>query len=494
MISIFWTAFFLILFFAGTIFVHEYGHYLAARKRGLKIEAFSIGFGPKLFGWTNAAGVEFKVCALPLGGYVRLPQLGDGAGLEGDAESEGQNLPPLSWADKVIVSVMGAVFNVLFAIVLSFLLWGIGQYKHEAELTTTIGYVHEHFTITDPVSGEIVQVPSPAYTAGLQPGDVIRKIDGKSMNDWEDISYAIILGSGRSEDNGAKLEIEIERNGQAQDFTIFPRLEGMDQLREIGIEPRFTLEVAAILPDSPAEYFGLQTGDRIVAFNGEPLHAGVVDLLSKLEGQHGKTCTVEILREGVPQTLSIIPARNAETGAVNLGFAPTSPVQFVRINPITQVEKGFRRVTQTLSSLVNPKSDVGLRHLSGPVGISYVFYRFQDDFPRILGFAILLNISLAVFNLLPIPVLDGGHIVFATIQAIRGKPLPPQAIAATQSIFVLLILCLFAYVLFYDTRRVIHLEKQELEYRQQAEDREGEPSTPAYIQEDFRKAPQPATD
>lgn len=477
----------LVLFFAGTIFVHEYGHYLAARKRGLKIEAFAIGFGPKLFGWTNAAGVEFKVCALPLGGYVRLPQLGDGAGLEGEVASNKEALPPLSWADKVIVAVMGAVFNILFAVALSFLLWGIGQYKHEAELTTTLGYVHEELSILDPETAEIVKVPSPAHTAGLRAGDIVRRIDGKKVQDWEDVSYAIVLGTGRAEDQSAKLEIEIERDHEIKQFTVFPRLEGMEQLRNIGIEPRFDLQVGEVMPNSPAEHFGLQAGDLIIGFNGEPLYAGVVDLLDKLKDKAGQQCTVEIMRDGEKKVLPIIPARSEQTGAVNLGFKPTSPRKFVRVDPITQVQKGFRRVTQTLGSLVNPKSDVGLRHLSGPVGISYVFYRFQDDFPRILGFAILLNISLAVFNLLPIPVLDGGHILFATIQAVRGKPLPPRVVAATQSVFVLLILMLFAYVLFYDTRRVIHLEKQEQQYRQQ--DQERPSGEPTYIQEDFKKIP-----
>ncbi len=469
--TILWTIFLLALFFGGTIFVHEYGHFLAARKRGLKIEAFSIGFGPRLFGWTNKEGVEFKVSLLPLGGYVRLPQLSDMAGIEGDVTSDQTRLPPLSWADKVIVSVMGAVFNVLFAIVLSFLLWGIGQYKSEAELTTTIGNVPETLEMEDDASNEIHSVPSPAYAAGLRAGDRILRMDGKKVHDWEDVVYAIALGSGRDKNKNASLEMTVDRDGQTLDFTVLPTLENMEQLRVIGIEPQYSLVIQELLddPNSPARQAGLRPGDQILAYNGEPIRSGIRDLITKLKGQANQTAVLDILRDGQPLQVSVIPTAN-EDGQVRIGIKNDIPRIFVRVDPLTQVRKGFQRVTQTLGSLLNPSSDVGLRHLSGPVGISYIFYRFQDEFARILGFAILLNISLAVFNLLPIPVLDGGHIMFATIQALRGgKPLPPRLISTVQSVFVLLILFLFVYVFFYDTRRVIQLEKMERDYQKQLE-------------------------
>ena len=109
----------LALFFGGSIFVHELGHFLAARKRGLKIERFSIGFGPRLFGWTGKDGVDYRVSIIPLGGYVALPQLADMEGIEGASSEEAEKLPKISYADKMIVSVMGAVFNVIFAFVLA---------------------------------------------------------------------------------------------------------------------------------------------------------------------------------------------------------------------------------------------------------------------------------------------------------------------------------------------------------------------------------------
>jgi regulator of sigma E protease len=465
--TILWTIFLVALFFGGTIFVHEYGHYLAARKRGLKIEAFSIGFGPRLFGWTNKDGVEFKVSLLPLGGYVRLPQLSDMAGIEGEITSETTQLPPLSWADKVIVSVMGAVFNILLAIALSLLLWGIGQYKNEAELTTTIGTVLETLEVSDGESDEVRKIPSPAYAAGLQAGDKILFMDGKKVRDWEDVVYAIALGSGRDQHKNASLEMTVERNDRILDFTVLPTLENMERLRVIGIEPQFSLQISEVMKDSPAEKAGLLPGDQVVGIDNLVIRSGINDLIRSLKEKADRPVNLEIIRNNELLSIEVLPQRD-EDGEVRIGIRASIPQVHVHVDPATQLRKGFQRVTQTLGSLLNPSSDVGLRHLSGPVGISYVFYRFQNEFTRILGFAILLNISLAVFNLLPIPVLDGGHIMFATIQALRGgKPLPPRLISSIQSVFVLLILFLFVYVFFYDTRRVIQMERMERNYQQQ---------------------------
>ena len=129
------------IFFGGSIFVHELGHFLAARKRGLKIERFSIGFGPRLFGWTGKDGVDYRVSIIALGGYVALPQLAEMEGIEGASSEEAEKLPKISYTDKMIVSVMGAVFNVVFAFALACILWFTGMPVAEGTSSTVIGYV-----------------------------------------------------------------------------------------------------------------------------------------------------------------------------------------------------------------------------------------------------------------------------------------------------------------------------------------------------------------
>jgi regulator of sigma E protease len=133
----------LALFFGGSIFVHELGHFLAARWRKLKIERFSIGFGPKIFGWTGKDGVDYRVSWIPLGGYVALPQMGDNSAIEGETDEKAEKLPEISYADKMIVAVMGAVFNVIFAFGLACILFFTGVPVPEGSASTTVGYVQE---------------------------------------------------------------------------------------------------------------------------------------------------------------------------------------------------------------------------------------------------------------------------------------------------------------------------------------------------------------
>ena len=144
-----WSVLLIVLFFGGSIFVHELGHFLAARRRGLKVERFSIGFGPRIFGWRGSDGVEYRLSWIPLGGYVALPQLADFGEIEGGAAADRAALPPISYATKIIVFVAGAVCNLLFALVLATILWVAGQPTSEELATTRIGYVAATLPLAD---------------------------------------------------------------------------------------------------------------------------------------------------------------------------------------------------------------------------------------------------------------------------------------------------------------------------------------------------------
>ncbi|MEX0326660.1 MAG: site-2 protease family protein, partial [Puniceicoccaceae bacterium] len=170
--------FLVILFFGASIFVHEWGHYIAARWRKLKIERFSIGFGPRLFGWKDKQGVDWRISLFPLGGYVALPQLADMRGIEGDYDNGGEPLPRISYADKMYVAGAGAFFNVLFALFLGCILWATGLPVSGEYQSTTVGYIAP--TMLDE---EGMERDGPALRAGLQPGDVILKIDDASVSD-----------------------------------------------------------------------------------------------------------------------------------------------------------------------------------------------------------------------------------------------------------------------------------------------------------------------
>jgi regulator of sigma E protease len=244
-------AFLLVALFAlgFTIFIHELGHFLAARQRGLIIKRFSIGFGPKIFGWEKN-GVEYRISMFPFGGYVALPQLADMGRLEGEKEHEeeeenrmsawddiedededGEELDAskekrpakISYADKMIVSVMGAVFNILLAFVLSSILWFFGYERRDGELTTKIGYIADTVERWNPIVEQGETVVGPAKKAGILPGDEILAVDGSPVEDFMDIQSRIVTGKLKSAQDRRLTKLTLLRNGEQKVVEGIPR-------------------------------------------------------------------------------------------------------------------------------------------------------------------------------------------------------------------------------------------------------------------------------
>ena len=463
-LSSLWSIFMIVLFFGGSIFVHELGHFLAARRRGVKVTRFSIGFGPAIWSRTGKDGVEYRLAWFPLGGFVALPQLADMAVIEGEEAkvqvmgsyiSSGpvdpsNNLPPISYTTKVIVFAAGAFFNVLFALFLATVLWVIGQPTSEDLATTRIGYVSKTITLED---GK--EVTSPAVEAGLQVGDVIRAIDGDKVADWPELLQTLVTSSGTAEDGRRRAVFSIERNGKLIDLPVYPRLSGEDNVRKVGISAAFTPIVAAVPEKSYAQTLGLQVGDRLVQIDGAPL-LHLVALSEVMQEKVPRTFTLTVLRGEKPVTLTV-PANRPKDTPAWFGASYRSKFGLKYVNPFTQLYSFVVSTKRTLVSLIHPKSDIGISKLSGPIGIGRIYWDASEAGIRyVLWIAILVNVNLAIFNLLPIPVLDGGHILFATIGKLRGRALPVNFIAATQSVFIILLFTMILYVTaFGDIRRWI---------------------------------------
>ncbi len=442
-----------VLFFGASIFVHEWGHYLAARWRGLKISRFSIGFGPRLFGWTDRRGVEWRVAPIPLGGYVMLPQLADLRGVEGDAPATTEPLPPISYTDKVTVAAAGAVFNVLFALALATLLWAIGTRVPDAMATTQVGYVIPHL-----VDSEGNEHQSPAKAAGIQAGDRILEVDGDPVNDWNDVMTRVATGSRRSSEGEPLTVLKVERAGEIIEFQINPTLSEYERMRIIGFVPATRLIVDGVMHKSPAEIAGLEPGDEILSINGELLYDSL-PFIQHINAHPNELVRLEIRRgeqrlECVLRPESVVYNTNGdERPMVGIQFTRSQSLQHV--DPFTQIRNHIDMTVRVLVALFHPATNVGLNNLSGPVGIGYALYSLtQIGMRELLAIVVLININLAILNLLPIPVLDGGHIVFATIAKLRRKPLPASFIASAQSLFMLLFLGIFIYVTFFDVGRV----------------------------------------
>lgn len=443
-----------ILFLGLSIFVHELGHFLAARKRGMKVERFSIGFGPKIVAWTGKDGVEYRLSWLPLGGYVSLPQLADMGAIEGETKTDISKLPPTSYTTKVIVASAGAFFNILFAFLLATIVWITGQQMAVEEQTSIIGSVRQ--TVE---TSEGRTVPGPAFAAGVKAGDTVLAVDGKPVYTFGDIYERIVLGSGRGAKGEPKVTLTIRRDDVTRDVDVYPAYVTTDSIRDIGISLSAKILIAGFAQNSPAAAAGLKTDDHLTHIDGIPITSSTT-IRDHLVVTKDKPVTISYVRNKTPATLVVTPRLivNPDTNAPayllgitqGLSLTPTT----VHIPPWAQIANVVERTWQTLVSLVSRHSDIGLNKMSGPIGIvTLISSAAKSDIVTALSLLVLINVSLAIFNMLPIPVLDGGHILFATVGKIRGRPLPAKFIMTTQSVFMLLLFTMMIYVSFFDVRR-----------------------------------------
>lgn len=445
-----WSIFLVVLFFGGSIFVHELGHFLAARARGAVVERFSIGFGPPIWSRRGKDGVEYRIAWFPLGGYVLLPQLADLGAVEGESTTDTSRLPPVTYATKMIVFVAGATFNVIFAFLLATVVWVMGQPESSDQATTRIGYITPTLELPDKT-----RVPSPAFVAGLRIGDVILTIDGEEVDNWSDVQNSLVLGSGRSATGSPQVVFGIERNGKPLEIVVHPRLATDERIRKVGISPGFELIVQSAATGSVGLLSGFKPKDEILWLDDQPILSDAT-FRQHLDGSNARTVTAKVRRDGQEVTLSIPPRPGAKPGDL-LGLTLRTGYQIVHVPPHEQIADVARWTLRTLKSLISPNSDIGLNKMSGPVGIARVLHTAAEIGIRaVFMITILLNVNLAIFNLLPLPVLDGGQMLFATIGRLRGRALPVNFIMAAQSVFFVLLLSMVAYVtIFSDVPRMI---------------------------------------
>lgn len=440
-----WSVFLIALFFGGSIFVHELGHYLAARARGVHVEVFSIGFGPAIFSWKGADGTRYQVAWLPLGGYVLLPQIADLGPVEGESKVDASALPPVTYGTKMFVFISGVVFNVIFAFLLACLVWRVGILENNESDSTKIGYVARTLEMPD-----LTKVPSPAMEAGLRVGDVVKAIDGRRIADWAELNDTLMMGSGRDLDGTRSTVFTVERAGGTVDITVHPLLSGDDKVRRVGIRQGFDLNVHSVEANSAMAMSGLRPGDRILSLNGSPIMnpSGIED---ELELEPSRPAHMGVVRAGQAIDL-VVPPRTAKVPIGEVEF--TTGYHTTHPSPFEQIGQNFTQVFRTVWALLNPRSDIGLTKVSGPVGIIHIFHMAAEiGIMAVVRFTIFINVNLAILNLMPFPVFDGGQMVFATIGRLRGRALPVNFMVAAQSVFMVLILSVVLYISIFDVRR-----------------------------------------
>lgn len=429
-----------ILIFNLVIVVHELGHFLAARWRGLVVDEFGIWFGKPI--WKKKfGGVWFSLGSIPAGGFVKLPQLAPMEAIEGESETRSEPLPPISPLDKIIVALAGPVFSFALAIVMAVMVWKVGKPIHEFDQTTTIGFVAPG---------------GPADLAGLKPGDRILEVDGKPVDRFTGPLHSVTWRIVRSE--GETIPFKIERDGQI--LTIdsgWKREENpkwkRKSLRKVFIGPRFVASVGKVDPGSPAEKAGIQPGDQITEVAGQP----VVDLpeFYKALGtdSSGKPLALTLTRADQKIAVSLTPDAPVEGSKQPALGISWGRMTLIHPTPSQQVADACMTIRNMLDALLSPKSDVKAQHFSGPVGIFKAYYSLFDSeqgWRLALAFSVFFNVNLAIFNMLPFPVLDGGHITLAIIEAIRRKPINSRALEWVQTACAVTVMAFLAYVTFFD--------------------------------------------
>lgn len=443
--------FLVLIVFNLMILVHEWGHFLAARWRGLKIEKFYIWFGKPL--WKKTInGVEYGLGCIPAGGFVALPQMAPMDAIEGTSNETREKLPPISHLDKIIVAFAGPLFSFMLAIFFAVLVWFFGKPEQEGNTTTEIGYV-----IKD----------TAAEKAGLKAGDKIKMIDGKPVHSFgglvDSVRWLVVASEGEDilftiEREGKLLDIPVkaEKPKTDEDMPWWKSLFTRPPFREVGLIGRDTPMVGGLIEDekfNPAAMAGIKQNDLLLSVDGSPLRS-VLQLGEYIKANPGKKLAIEIQRGNERITVEVTPRvpdqrpKEFDRAMIGIVWDLQGKRTLSHPSPWAQVRDAGRTMFQTLGAVFSPKSDVSAQHLSGFIGISRVYYSlFQDQYGwlLVLWFSVVLNVNLAVLNLLPFPVLDGGHITTALIESIRRRPINIRLLEVVQTACVIM---LFGFMIF----------------------------------------------
>lgn len=517
-----YAAVFVVFFFGFCIFIHELGHFLAAKWRKMHIVAFSIGF-KKIWAFKHK-GIEYRIGCLPFGGYVDIPQLEPTD--EEIKDENGKVLPPLKPFDRIIVAFAGPFFNVLFGLALATLLWvhGLPQSTPKmhsmkvAEITqpspeykaglrigddivrlndkkfysTWSGFVQNIlFSVGDvklgikedqdkiktisyspavnpdmpqlakeglpypffrPEIPIIIQVAadSPASKAGLITGDRIINIDGAPIIDLDDYNNAL------NDATGKQMNLVVQRKDKELTLQITPTPFGGENKYFMGVAlapDNDSIEIQGVNKGSPAEKAGLKIGDIVLKINNTQID-NTNQLIQTVNNSGGKQVNLLIKRDNLNINISVVPKLFYTIKGVSVVFYDyTNPWQkFIDV-----VQLSYR----SLVGIFTKGSRIKAKHLSGPIGIVTIIGKavYHGSILSALNIIVLITFSLALLNLLPLPVLDGGHILISLIEIVIRRKIPTKLLQPICFFFIVLLIALMIFVTFNDVNRITNFTK-----------------------------------
>ena len=441
-----------ILLLGPLIAIHEFGHYIVARKLGVKVLVYSIGFGPTLFKWTSKkSGIQYQLSALPLGGYVKMLDEREGSVAEEDLPKAFNRQHP--WKRIAIVAA-GPLINLAFAVVLFWILFIPSQ----EQLNTRVGKVLPN---------------TPAATVQMQVGDKITTVDGTETKTWEKLNFALVDRVGET----GSIEIQVERDGQIKTFQLpiqnFLKNQNQSALDSLGFmpyRPHIPAIATKLSEDGAAIRQGMKEGDKIVAIDGVKMNDWF-DVVQVVQASPEKLLKIDVLRQNQLLHLHVMPqAKRDNMGNVSgmLGVQnipgkiniPADYKQMIQYSPteafVMAVDKTGQISGMILNSIVKMfRGLIGLDNLSGPITIAKVAGQSAEmGWQTFISFMALMSVSLGILNLLPIPMLDGGHLVYYFIELIRGKPVSEQIQLVGLKIGMVLLGSMMLLALFNDFMRL----------------------------------------
>lgn len=395
-----------IIVFGILVFIHEFGHFSMAKLVGIRVEAFSFGYGRRLFGFRRK-GTDYRVSLIPMGGYVKF--LGEG---ETGADGKG-SLPPDHYLakkryERFLVLVMGSVMNLLLALAISSVInmAGVDVWAYQEE---------------KPVVGWI-EPGSPAEKAGLRLGDEILAIAGKSTRTWQDVELAIGTKPNRL------LKVEVRRDGKALDLYLKTEKRTRYALGYAGFSGRFLTQVRMVKPGSPAEKGGLEQGDIILAIDDQPIF--FYQFVEFIEKSAGRQLEFRISRKGKEMALRITPQLEGKVGRIGIYQEPqTIRKKFGLFAAMGQSFKENMRnaflVIRFIRDLIVGQAST--QQLGGPLEIaSFSYAALQMGFLAMLSWIGFISLQLGIINLLPIPVFDGGQIFVLALEGLFRRDFSPR--------------------------------------------------------------------
>lgn len=415
------------------ILIHELGHFWAALSVGVKVETFSIGFGTRLFGFRRGE-TDFRISAIPFGGYVRM--LGEQPGDETAADPRSFQAKP-RW-QRAIVILAGPLMNVILAIAL---ITGLYMYGFPKEVPSTDVVISS------------VAANSPAAAAGLQSGDRIVQIGGTRNPTWQDVLTQEALNANH------ELQLLVVRKGQQLPVSVTPRMDPKDGIGVAGW--RGDVQVGEVQKGSPAQAGGLEAGDLLIGVNNQPVES-ILTVQQAIIRSGGKPVQLDVLRKGQPQHLSVTPSPNDNPKLPwHIGIGFRSPVQMVKLSfvPAFRESLQFNRqnatmIFQVLQSIVARR--VSPKNLSGPIGIAQMSSEAaQEGLSTFLGLMAIVSLNLAIFNLLPIPILDGGTLLLLFIEMLLQREVSLQVKETVFKLGFVFLMMVVVFVIYNDISRIL---------------------------------------